>query len=101
MAFWLTLHSPSRTSSSLFLGQDFVSLVLSLNATPPLAQSNSGGRGEEQRDAIFGTGSEGAKDVQATVYIPGPLAEKMAARIDAEQCNRNELILQALREYLK
>jgi len=83
------------------LGQDFVSLVLSLNATPPLSQSNSGGRGEEQRDAIFGTGSEGAKDVQATVYIPGPLAEKMAARIDAEQCNRNELILQALREYLK
>lgn len=43
MAFWLTLHSPSRTSSSLFLGQDFVSLVLSLNATPPLSQSNSGG----------------------------------------------------------
>ena len=39
----LTLHSPSRTSSSLFLGQDFVSLVLSLNATPPLSQSNSGG----------------------------------------------------------
>jgi hypothetical protein len=57
--------------------------------------------GEEQRDAIFGTGSEDTKDVQATVYIPGPLAEKMAARIDAEQCNRNELILQALREYLK
>ncbi|MFQ8645495.1 ribbon-helix-helix protein, CopG family [Faecalibacterium prausnitzii] len=39
--------------------------------------------------------------MQATVYIPDPLAEKMAARIDAEQCNRNELILQALREYLK
>lgn len=57
--------------------------------------------GEEQCDAIFGTGSEDAKDVQATVYIPGKLAEKMAARIDAEQCNRNELILQALREYLK
>lgn len=57
--------------------------------------------GEEQCDAIFGTGSEDAKDVQATVYIPGPLAEKMAARIDAEQCSRNELILQALREYLK
>lgn len=57
--------------------------------------------GEEQCDAIFGTGSEDTKDVQATVYIPGPLAEKMAARIDAEQCNRNELILQALREYLK
>lgn len=45
--------------------------------------------------------SKGAKDVQATVYIPGPLAEKMADRIDAEQCNRNELILQAVREYLK
>ena len=57
--------------------------------------------GEEQCDAIFGTSSEDTKDVQATVYIPGPLAEKMAARIDAEQCNRNELILQALREYLK
>lgn len=57
--------------------------------------------GEEQCDAIFGTGSEDAKDVQATVYIPGKLAEKMAARIDAEQCSRNELILQALREYLK
>ncbi len=35
--------------------------------------------------------------MQATVYIPGKLAEKMAARIDAEQCSRNELILQALR----
>ena len=57
--------------------------------------------GEEQCDAIFGTGSEDTKDVQATVYIPGKLAEKMAARIDAEQCSRNELILQALREYLK
>ena len=67
----------------------------------PSPRAIPGGRGEEQRDAIFGTGSEDAKDVQATVYIPGPLAEKMAARIDAEQCNRNELILQALREYLK
>lgn len=57
--------------------------------------------GEEQRDAIFGTGSEGANDVQATIYIPGPLAEKMVARIDAERCSRNELILRALREYLK
>ena len=34
--------------------------------------------GEEQCDAIFGTGSEDAKDVQATVYIPGKLTEKMA-----------------------
>ena len=57
--------------------------------------------GEEQCDAIFGTGSEDAKDVQATVYIPGKLAEKMAARIDAEQCSRNELILRALQEYIK
>ena len=57
--------------------------------------------GEEQCDAIFGTGSEDVKDVQATVYIPGRLAEKMAARIDAEQCSRNELILRALQEYLK
>lgn len=57
--------------------------------------------GEEQRDAIFGTGSEGENDVQATIYIPGPLAEKMTARIDTEQCSRNELILRALREYLK
>lgn len=57
--------------------------------------------GEEQCDAIFGAGSESAKDVQATIYIPGPLAEKMTARIDAEQCSRNELILRALREYLK
>lgn len=57
--------------------------------------------GEEQCDAIFGAGSEGAKDVQATIYIPGPLAEKMTSRIDAEQCSRNELILRALRDYLK
>lgn len=57
--------------------------------------------GEKQRDAIFGTGSEGANDVQATIYVPGPLAEKMVARIDAERCSRNELILRALREYLK
>ena len=45
--------------------------------------------------------SSGSADTQATVYIPDALARKLAARMTAERCSRNELILRALQEYLK
>lgn len=45
--------------------------------------------------------SSGSADTQATVYIPDVLARKLAARMAAERCSRNELILRALQEYLK
>lgn len=52
-------------------------------------------------EAIFGEVSEDAEDIQATVRIPAILAEKLTARQDADHCSRNDLILAALREYLK
>ena len=45
--------------------------------------------------------SSGSAETQATVYIPDELARKLAARMAAERCSRNELILRALQEYLK
>ena len=45
--------------------------------------------------------SEDVNDIQATVYIPAALAAKLHAKLDEENCSRNELILKALREYLK
>ena len=45
--------------------------------------------------------SEDVNDIQATVYIPAALAAKLYAKLDEENCSRNELILKALREYLK
>lgn len=51
-------------------------------------------------DAIFGEVGDNAKDLQATVRIPAVLAEKLMARMDEENCNRNDLILKALRQYL-
>lgn len=55
----------------------------------------------DEYEMVFGEVSEDVNDIQATVYIPAALAAKLYARLDEENCSRNELILKALREYLK
>lgn len=57
--------------------------------------------GADEYDIIFGVASADAKDVQATVYIPAQLAEKLYIKLDELNCSRNELIIKALQEYLK
>lgn len=61
---------------------------------------------EEHLDAseyelAFGTVADDLSDMQTTVRIPAILAAKLEARMENEKCPRNELILRALREYLK
>lgn len=51
-------------------------------------------------EIIFGKLSD-AEDVQATVRIPAALAEMLTERMEKEKCTRNDLILAAIREYLK
>lgn len=55
----------------------------------------------DEFEMVFGEVSEDVNDIQATVYIPAALAAKLYAKLDEENCSRNELILKALREYLK
>lgn len=71
----------------------------------PLSEQDARQWAEQHLDAAamelaFGP-SSGSADTQATVYIPDVLARKLAARMTAEHCSRNELILRALQEYLK
>ncbi len=51
-------------------------------------------------EMIFGIPETG-EAVQATVRIPAVMAEKLEKRMDEEKSSRNDLILAALREYLK
>ena len=51
-------------------------------------------------EMIFGEPGA-AEDVQATVRIPAAVAQKLTERMEKEKCNRNDLILAAIREYLK
>lgn len=55
----------------------------------------------DEYEMVFGEVGDGINDIQATVYIPAALAAKLYAKLDEENCSRNELILKALREYLK
>ena len=54
----------------------------------------------EEYEEIFGEVSED-EAVQATVYVPASLAVKLANRMQETGCSRNEIILAALKEYLK
>lgn len=51
-------------------------------------------------EMIFGK-LETYETVQATVRIPAAMAEKLEKRMEEEHSTRNDLILAALREYLK
>lgn len=71
----------------------------------PLSEAAAKSWAEQHLDAdeytsIFAVASDG-ETVQATVYIPAPLVGKLAERMKMEGCNRNELILKAIKEYLK
>lgn len=54
----------------------------------------------DEYEMIFGV-PESSEVMQATIYIPAKLAERLTARMNAEHSSRNELIIMALREYLK
>ena len=55
---------------------------------------------ESEYELLFGI-PEDIGTMQATIRIPAKLAERLIERMDAERLNRNELIIKALREYLK
>lgn len=71
----------------------------------PLSEEAAKSWAEKHLDAdkyasIFAVVSDG-DNVQATIYIPAQLADKLTARMNADGCSRNELILKAISEYLK
>lgn len=91
-----TRYASRRTDENWSSGEQI--LPISEDAARKWAEKNLDAT---EYEASFSVVDENAHDVQATVYIPAALAEKLYAKLDEENCSRNELILKALREYLK
>jgi hypothetical protein len=54
----------------------------------------------DQYDLLFG-GSDGGQNIKVTIYLPEKLAERLTARMEVEHRSRNDMVLEALREFLK